>query len=361
MAKRDLGERVAAAAQRALDNGKYVTAVDVLMGMGLLQPYYFEKWRRGEVPHLEGTIQCNPSKLSETMRLFRSWAESRGLKASETVYTAQGRGGQRHTLQFSVSGNPEIEKTYQTHYLASELSEKKQQRLIEKAAAPKELVVFSTLRDSECSECQKELWKGSFLTLENGAALCLDCADLGHLIFLPSGDAALTRRAGKYSVLRTVVVRFSRTRGRYERQGLLVEPAALEQAEEECLADEEVRVRRRERHAERRESEDASLVERMTERILALYPGCPPKEARAIAAHTAARGSGRVGRTEAGRALEDEALRLAVVAAVRHRHTAYDELLMKGVERLDARGRVREQIDEVLEQWSGALTEYTTG
>jgi hypothetical protein len=102
MAQRDLGERVAAAAQHALDNGKYVSAVDVLVGMGLLQPRHLDRWRRGEVPHLEGVIQCNPSKLSETMRLFQAWAESRGLKATETVYTAQGRGGQRHTLQFSA-------------------------------------------------------------------------------------------------------------------------------------------------------------------------------------------------------------------------------------------------------------------
>jgi hypothetical protein len=361
MAKRDLIERVAGAAQQALDEKKYVSLVDVLVGMGLLQPRHLDRWRRGEVPHLERVIQANLSKISETMRLFRVWAESRGLKASETVYTTQGRGGQRRTLQFSVSGNPDIEKAWQTHYVSPELSEKKQQRVIEKAAAPKELVVFSTLRDSKCSECHKELDRGSFLTLENGAALCLDCADLGQLEFLPSGDAALTRRAGKYSALRAVVVRFSRTRGRYERQGLMVEPAALERAEDECLADEELRVRRRERDAERRESEDARLVDRMTERILALYPGCPPKEAQAIAKHTAVRGSGRVGRTEAGRALEDEALRLAVIAAIRHNRTNYDELLMKGLERLDARERVWPQIEEVLQQWSPEITEYTTG
>jgi hypothetical protein len=174
------------------------------------------------------------------------------------------------------------------------------------------------------------------------------------LEYLPSGDAALTRRAGKYSALRSVVVRFSRSRGRYERQGLLVEPAALERAEEECLADEELRDRRRERDAERREVEDARLVERMTERILVLYPGCPAKEARAIAEHTAARGSGRVGRSEAGRALEDEALRLAVIASVRHRHTGYDEMLMQGVDRLDARQRVRAEIEDALEEWSSA-------
>jgi len=159
-----------------------------------LQRYHLDKWRRGEGPPLESVVQGNLSKISQTMRLFRSWAESRGLKASETVYTAHGRGGERRTLQFTVSGNPDIERAYRTHYVSPELSEKKQQRLIEKAAAPIELVVFSTLRDSKCSECQIELDRGSFLTLENGAALCLDCADLGHLVFLPRGDAALTRR-----------------------------------------------------------------------------------------------------------------------------------------------------------------------
>ena len=76
-------------------------------------------------------------------------------------------------------------------------------------------------------------------------------ADLDHLVFLSRGDAALTRRAKKASSLSAVVVRFSRTRGRYERQGLLVEEPALEQAEAECLADEEARLRRRGREEER--------------------------------------------------------------------------------------------------------------
>ena len=65
------------------------------------------------------------------------------------------------------------------------------------------------------------------------------------LVFLPSGEAALTRRAKKASGLSAVVVRWSRTRKRYERQGLLVEEAALEQAEQQCLADEDARTRRR--------------------------------------------------------------------------------------------------------------------
>ena len=216
---------------------------------------------------------------------------------------------------------------------------------------PANLVVFSILRDAACSQCKTELPSRSFLVMEGGRPLCLSCADLDHLVYLPSGQTALTRRAKKHSALSAVVVRFSRARKRYERQGILVEEAALEKAEEECLVDEDVRARRRERDAERRSEEDKELLDQMTSAIRKLFPGCPPGEARQIAQHTAARGSGRVGRSAAGRALEEGALRAAVVAFARHRHTKYDQLLMEGLDRHAARNAVREQIDEVLEMW----------
>src|SRR6202023_3180439 len=100
-----------------------------------------------------------------------------------------------------------------------------------------DLVVFDILRESKCTDCGKELLGGDFLFMENERPLCLTCADLDHLVYLPRGDTALTRRARKHSVLSTVVVRFSRARKRYERQGELVEEAALDRAEEECSAD----------------------------------------------------------------------------------------------------------------------------
>jgi hypothetical protein len=82
----------------------------------------------------------------------------------------------------------------------------------------------------------------------------------------------------------------------------------------------------------------------MAESIRQMFPGCPPEEGRVIAAHTSVRGSGRVGRTAARRALDEEALRAAVIAAVRHRHTDYDRLLMKGWDRTDASDAVRADI-----------------
>src|SRR5215472_5513528 len=214
-----------------------------------------------------------------------------------------------------------------------------------------DLVVFDILRGSECAECRKELLAQDFLFMEGGRPLCLMCADLDHLAYLPRGDTALTRRARKYSSLSAVVVRFSTARKRYERQGVLVEEAALDRAEEECHADAAERLASREKAARRRVEQDRDLATHMMESILALYPRCPQAEAQAIAAHTSRRGSGRVGRTAAGRALEPEALRAAVLAAIRHRHTRYDQLLMHGHSRRNAREAVREAIDHVLECW----------
>lgn len=216
----------------------------------------------------------------------------------------------------------------------------------------KDLVVFMILRDSKCSGCQEELDKGQFLTMENSKPFCMKCADLDHLVFLGSGDAALTRRAKKHSKLWAVVVRFSRARKRYERQGLLVEEDALAKAEEECLADSGLREARRVRDEERRMREDEVLAREMEARLKEMFPGCPSGEAKAIAQHASIRGSGRVGRSAAGRNLEEEALRLAAIAFIRHRHTTYDDLLMNGMDRASARQSVWDKIEETLQRWS---------
>jgi hypothetical protein len=58
-----------------------------------------------------------------------------------------------------------------------------------------------------------------------------------------------------------------------------------------------------------------------------------------------------VGRSAAGRALDPDAVTRAVVASVRHEDTVYDELLMAGVPREQARERIRNDLDQVLERW----------
>jgi len=222
----------------------------------------------------------------------------------------------------------------------------------EEAAKPggraTDLVVVSPLKSWTCAECAGT---GDLLTMNDAGPLCIYCADLDHLVYLPAGDAALTRRARKASGLSAVVVRFSRARRRYERQGILVEEGALDRAERECLADEKSRARRRQRERGRRAKGDAKLQERAATQILCHYPGCPKARADEIARHAFTRGSGRIGRTAAGRDLDLEALHLAVAAAVRHVNTPYDELLMGGVDRLEARARVRAEVEQVMAGW----------
>ena len=60
----------------------------------------------------------------------------------------------------------------------------------------------------------------------------------------------------------------------------LIEEAALKLAEQECLADEEVRARRRVREAERREKEDREYIRQFSGAILDLYPKCPARTAK---------------------------------------------------------------------------------
>jgi len=218
-----------------------------------------------------------------------------------------------------------------------------------------DITVFISTSEARCDECGEDLGRRAWITLTSDKnALCLDCADLGHLVFLPSGDAALTRRARKHSTLSAVVIKWSRARKRYERQGLLVEEQALEQAEQECLADAEARARRRERAAERRETLDQEYLERFGARIRELFPHCPSGREGVIAEHACLKYSDRVGRSAAAKALDEKAVRLAVIAHIRHAETSYDRLLAQGHERREARLRVEHEVRQVLREWEGS-------
>jgi hypothetical protein len=342
-----LQQRVERAAEAAVAQKKYVSPIDVLVGIRWLPESVLDHWRQGRIPSLERGIEVDLHKLSTAMHLFRSWATRRGLVPSETLYVARSRGRQR--LRFSVSGQESVERGYRTHWVSPELSEQKRQQLAERQSRPPDLAAIMPLGKWTCSQCGGT---GDFLLMEEPGPVCLACAELDHLVFLASGDATLTRRAAKASRLSLVVVRFSRARKRYERQGILVEEAALERAEDECLADQDARARQRLRAVERRKLEDVDFQEQFARRIRSLFPGCPEARATAIARHAGLRGSGRVGRSAAGRAMDEEAVTRAVAASVRHEDTPYDELLMSGGDRADARDTVREAVDAALERWT---------
>ncbi|MEE9373979.1 MAG: DUF2293 domain-containing protein [Saprospiraceae bacterium] len=215
-----------------------------------------------------------------------------------------------------------------------------------------EIKIFISGRESICDECHENLGKGAWIYLAGDqGALCLSCADLDHLIFLPSGDATLTRRSKKYSTLWAVVLMWRRRRKRYERQGLLVEEEAVQKAEVECLGDSEIRARRRERAAVIRDELDKEYVKLFTVRIKELFSNIPKGRERVIAEHACQKYSGRVGRSASSKTFDKHAINLAVIAHIRHRETSYDKLLSNGYNKNDARNKVHQLVEEVLERW----------
>jgi hypothetical protein len=232
-------ERVERAAEAVLERSGSVGPLELFQEMALLQPCHVEYWRKRheQYPTLQPWIQVGPEKFQKAIRHFQEWVKQRGLRPIEAAHTRRGPGG-IELLRVTEDGDPAWEKFYRTYYTPADLPEKKTARLAAKLKRPPDLVVFEKVSaEGNCSECGAELLKGNLLLMEKGRPLCLTCADLDQLVYLPAGDMALSRRARKHSSLSAVVVRFSRTRKRYERQGLLVTAEALAKAEEECAAD----------------------------------------------------------------------------------------------------------------------------
>jgi hypothetical protein len=347
VAQKNLGSRVAAIAEDRLVTEGAVSVVDLCVGLGWVARANVDRWRMGMVPSLEQLLPVDGMKFTEAHTRLRRWAEEKGLTPKENFYLSPARGNA--PLRYTADGDPGSERAWAAAWVSHDREPSGEQgKPGDQGKKSSDLVVVMPVKDWTCAECGDT---GDLLIMDDAGPLCMTCADLDHLVFLPAGDAALTRRAKKASQLSAVVVRWSRTRKRYERQGLLVEEPGLELAEQQCLADEDVRMRRRDRDRERRADQDVEFQGRFAEEIIRLYPGCPPERAEAIAAHAALRGSGRVGRSAAARKLDETAVTLAVVASVRHLDTEYDDLLMSGVPRAEARDQIRDDIDHVLDAW----------
>ncbi len=130
-----------------------------------------------------------------------------------------------------------------------------------------------------------------------------------------------------------------------------MESKALERAEAECKADATQRIIRRDQATLRRAELDEEYVRPFAARVRDVYPNCPAGREALIAEHACRKYSGRVGRSAAAKDLDEQAVRLAVTAHVRHAETNYDELLSNMFERSDARTIVRNAVAEVLKLW----------
>jgi len=218
--------------------------------------------------------------------------------------------------------------------------------------------VFIAVDEKTCTERGAEIFRGGFVLPEKpDRLLCIECADLDELEYLPSGDAALTRRASKHSTVSYVVLKFSRARKRFERQGMIVQPEAIELAEKECAADESVRRERQERNRERLGRLDEQFVKDFAAAVRSQFPAMPRERERQIAEHACRRRSGRVGRTAAAKEFDEKAITLAVLAHIRHRETNYDRLLFQLGDRHEARRAVHDRVQQALEKWRGMQAE----
>jgi hypothetical protein len=111
----DLAAMGRATAALLLEKG-YIAPVDVFLKLGYLSPLDYERWRRRQVPALERVIRVNLSRIRFLMQALRQQSLAGHLKPSTTVYTSWGP-GRRVRLRFSLSGDPQIEAAYSTHYV----------------------------------------------------------------------------------------------------------------------------------------------------------------------------------------------------------------------------------------------------
>src|SRR5437763_15621778 len=102
--RKSLEERVTTAAEKALAARDIVAPIDILLSIGWLDPNTARRWQQGQIERLEDALQTNPTRISEALSLFYSWATTKDLIPSEAQYVA--RTPAQTVLRFSKSGEP---------------------------------------------------------------------------------------------------------------------------------------------------------------------------------------------------------------------------------------------------------------
>lgn len=124
----DLIKKMSEASSELLREKGYISFIDVLIKIGKLKKEDYEDWRFRRIPYLEKAVTVNLSKVNHLLRTFHENSRRGGLKPSKTVYMSWGK-GPKTRLRFSISGDPNIEEAYSTHFLKSK--EVRQDRLRE--------------------------------------------------------------------------------------------------------------------------------------------------------------------------------------------------------------------------------------
>lgn len=214
--------------------------------------------------------------------------------------------------------------------------------------------IFITKREKlKCVKCNKAIAKSDLFISESEKTkgCCFDCSSFRTYAFLPSGDAAMTRRSKKHSPLCGVVQEWNQRRRRYERKGQYIEALAIAKARQECEEDKEKRLIQNKKAAIKRTKEDKIYIEEFAKAIRFRYPKCPPGREVLIAVHACEKYSGRVGRTASAKEFDEKMVDLAVEAHIRHTETNYDSQFGKGKSKKEIRTDVKFDIVKIMQSW----------
>ncbi|MGB8645620.1 MAG: DUF2293 domain-containing protein [Anaerolineae bacterium] len=155
------------------------------------------------------------------------------------------------------------------------------------------------------------------------------------LVFVSTGDAALTRRLKPMADGLVM--------------GLLVTRSDLHSALVAIASTEESRRVARERARAQRAEKERAYREAFRAEMIRHFPQMPIECVDVTTAWATEVGSRRVGRSQ--RLDLVAAVRRAVGAHVRHHHTGYDQLLEHGVPRIHARKQIEPDVKEIVNAW----------
>ena len=344
-------EKVLKVSNDLLEQNGSINVIDTLNRMGWLDSTHIYSWQDGIEPNLEQFMQSTPEKRAKLYATFSQW--SKNLAFIDSPWMCYSLIGEDKILKVLEADCPETEKLFNRHFYKKDLTSRKLKSLIQKLNKKPDTRVFVKTGKNEdsCRKCEKNLIKSSFIYVEAQTVYCLRCVGLAQLTFQPSGDATLSRRAKKFTSTFAEVVEFNKRRKRYERRGILVEEKALKMARQSCESDAEDREIKRVKNAKKRVMEDKNFTREFTFKVKQLFPNCPNDEVVAIAEHATLRGSGRVGRTAAAKKLNDDSVRLAVIAYIRHKHTDYDRLLFNRTPKKTCRRLIQPALQKKLKSW----------
>ena len=217
--------------------------------------------------------------------------------------------------------------------------------------------IFLTRKETlVCNQCYKPIAKGQHFVAETekNKGTCLKCSTFRSYSFLPSGDAAMTRRTKKHSSRCGVVQQWNHRRKRYERKGQFIELKAIALAKQECDADKEKRLISNKKAAVKREIDDKIYIEAFSIAIKNRYPSCPTNREIEIAQHACLKHSGRVGRTANAKQFDPKMIDLAVEAHIRHTETNYDNQFGKGIRKKEIRSNLKYDILKIMGSWKNS-------